>query len=94
MLTKAAQEVWTAYEDLLNGQITVENFKLIQENKDNFFKIIKVMIERDKKDVVFSETCTTKLMNIRDKEVSHFEGILCDVRVFTDMCHHFEGNQL
>lgn len=52
------------------------------------------MIERDKKDVVFSETCTTKLMNIRDKEVSHFEGILCDVRVFTDMCHHFEGNQL
>lgn len=49
------------------------------------------MIERDKKDVVFSETCTTQLVNIRDKEISHFERILCDVRIFTDMCHHFEG---
>lgn len=91
MLTKAAQEVWTAYEDLLSGQITVGDFRLVQENKDNFFKIIKIMIERDKKDVAFSETCTTQLINIRDKEISHFERILCDVRIFTDMCHHFEG---
>lgn len=91
LLTKAAQEVWTAYEDLLSGQITVENFRLVQKNKDNFFKIIKIMIERDKKNVVFSETFTTQLINIRDKEISHFERILCDVRIFTDMCHHFEG---
>lgn len=91
LLTKSAQEVWTAYEDLLSGQITVENFRLVQKNKDNFFKIIKIIIERDKKDVVFRETRTTQLINIRDKEISHFERILCDVRIFTDMCHHFEG---
>lgn len=49
------------------------------------------MIERDKKNVVFREACTTQLINIRDKEINHFERILCDVRIFTDMCHHFEG---
>lgn len=95
MLTKAAQEVWTAYEDLLSGQITVENVSLLQENIENFLKIIKIMIERNQqKDIRFSDTLTTTLMEVRDKEIKHFQRILRGVGIFAEMCQHFSGKQI
>lgn len=94
MLGSAAQQVWTAYQDLETGEITVENLYLIQENKENFCKIMKVMIERDLKDFDFSERNVTLLLNIRDKEISYFERILHHIRNFTEMCGHFNGNTL
>lgn len=95
MLTKAAQEVWTAYEDLLSGQITVGNLSLLQENLENFLKIIKIMIERNQqKDTRFSDTLTTTLVEVRDKEIKNFQRILRDVGIFAEMCQHFSGKQI
>lgn len=91
LLKNAAQQVWTAYKDLETGEITVENINFIQENKENFCKIMKVMAERDKTEFDFQERIVTDLINIRNKEISHFEKILSDVRTFTDMCLHIEG---
>lgn len=95
MLTKAAQEVWTAYEDLLSGQITVGNLSLLQENLENFLKIIKIMIERNQqKDTRFSDTLTTTLIEVRNKEIKHFQRLLRDVGIFAEMCQHFSGKQI
>lgn len=95
MLTKAAQEVWTAYEDLLSGQITVGNLSLLQENLENFLKIIKIMIERNQqKDTRFSDALTTTLIEVRNKEIKHFQRLLRDVGIFAEMCQHFSGKQI
>nr|XP_022293483.1 E3 ubiquitin-protein ligase rnf213-alpha-like isoform X1 [Crassostrea virginica] len=94
LLKSAAQQVWTAYQDLETGEITVKNINLIQENKENFCKIMKVMAERDKKEFDFQERIVTDLINIRNKEISHFEKILSNVRIFTDMCLHIEVDTL
>jgi hypothetical protein len=91
LLLRAASQVWAAYEDLQTGQVTVQDFHLIQENQENFLKIVKIMIERDHRDCVFSESCIVALINVREKEITHFQAILQDVGIFTEKCQYFDG---
>lgn len=94
VLTSAANQIWSTYEDLQSGSITVATLSLLREKNEMFFKIIKKISERDKKKNGFDEQTARQLMNMREKEIQHFERTLCDIQYFVDICNHFPGKQL
>lgn len=92
LLTNAANHIWRAFENLQSGEITVRQFHLLQKHQENFFKIINIMTERDKKETSFNECNVLLLMKIREKEIQCFERTLHDVGIFVESCQHFSGN--
>lgn len=92
-MTSAANQIWSTYEDLQCGSITVATLSLLREKNEMFFKIIKKISERDKKKNGFDEQTARQLMNMREKEIQHFERTLCDIQYFVDICNHFPGKK-
>lgn len=53
------------------------------------------MIERNQqKDTRLSDTLTTTLIEVRNKEIKQFQRLLRDVGIFAEMCQHFSGKQI
>lgn len=85
--------MWSTYEDLQSGSITVGDLFLLLEKNEMFLKIIEKISERDKKKNDFDEQTAWQLMKMREKEIQHFKKTLCDIQYFVDICNHFPGKQ-
>lgn len=94
LLTNAANQLWSSFEDIQCGKITVANFNLLRKHQENLFKIIKIMSERDNRKITFNEQSALQLMNLREKEILHFQRTLCSLGDFVDACQHFPGKNV
>lgn len=92
-MTNAANQIWTTLEELQSGTIKVQKFRLLKKHQENFIKIIKIMAKRDEKEATFNEHSILQLMNIRDKEIHHFEKTVSDIRCFVEACQDFPGKR-